>query len=102
MLHSKSTANHECISPGVDFINILRTAFTPAVLLRVRTQSSCQYLFTLFGSTGVKVVHRMLGKLSPGVSFINVLRAVFMLVDPKSAKKTDIFTVFFAILDLQT
>jgi len=38
-------------TPWVDFINVLRTAFTPVAPQSVRTQSSCQYLFMLLGST---------------------------------------------------
>jgi len=37
-------------------------------------------------------------KLTPGVNFINVLWVAFALADPKSVKKTDNFTVFFALL----
>jgi len=33
-----------------------------------------------------------------GVNFINVLRAAFALADPKSTKKTDNLTDFFALL----
>jgi len=33
-----------------------------------------------------------------GVDFINILRAAFTPVDPESAKKTDILTIFFALL----
>jgi len=33
-----------------------------------------------------------------GVNFINVLRAAFTRTDPKSVKKTDDLTVFFALL----
>jgi hypothetical protein len=45
--------------------------FTPSFYARssskrIRTQSSCLYLFTLLGSTSVKAVHRTLVKLSPG------------------------------------
>ncbi len=35
--------------PGLDFINVLRTAFKLVVPQSVRTQSSRQYLFTLLG-----------------------------------------------------
>ncbi len=45
----------------------LRRAFTPVAPKSVRTQSSCQYLFTLLGSTSIKSVHRTLMKLTPGV-----------------------------------
>ncbi len=68
---------------GVNFINVLRTAFTLVDLKSVRTQSSRQYLFTLYGSTSVKAVHRTLMKSTP---------------DLKSAKKTDSLTVFFELL----
>ncbi len=46
----------------------LHTAFTPVAPQSIRTQSSCQYLFTLLGSSSVKAVHRTLMKLSPGVN----------------------------------
>jgi hypothetical protein len=42
----------------------LSSAFTPVAPQSVRTQSSCQYLFTLLGSTRVKAVCRTLMKLS--------------------------------------
>jgi len=45
----------------------LRAAFTPVAPKSVRIQSSCQYLFTLLGSTGAKAAHRTLMKLTPGV-----------------------------------
>jgi len=53
-------------SPGLDFINVLCTAFTPVVPQSVRTQSSRQYLFTLLGPTSVKAVRRTLMKWTPG------------------------------------
>jgi hypothetical protein len=34
----------------------------------------------------------------PGVDFINILRTAFTHVGPKSAKKADSLTVFFALL----
>jgi len=52
--------------PGVNFTNVLRTAFTPVAPQSVRIQSSYQYLFRLLGSTSVKAVHKTLVKLSPG------------------------------------
>jgi len=54
--------------PGVNSSTYLHTAFTPVAPQSVRTQSSCQYLFTLLGSSSVKAVHRTLMKLSPGVN----------------------------------
>ncbi len=43
----------------------LRTGFMPVAPKSVRIQSSCQYLFTLLGSTSIKAVPRTLMKLSP-------------------------------------
>jgi len=42
----------------------LRTAFMPVALKSLIIQSSCQYLFTLLGSTGAKAAHRTLMKLT--------------------------------------
>ncbi len=51
---------------GLNFINVLRTAFALVGPKSVRIQSSSQYLFTLLGSTGVKAVCRTLMKLTLG------------------------------------
>jgi len=40
----------------------------PVATKSVRIQSSCQYLFTLLGSTGAKAAHRALMKLTSGVN----------------------------------
>jgi len=42
----------------------------------------------------------MLMKLTPSVDFTNIVivHAAFLPADPKSAKKTDSWTVFFALL----
>ncbi len=53
-------ADLDSISP-----TYLRTAFTPVSPKSVRIQSSCQYLFTLLGSTATKAARRMLMKLTP-------------------------------------
>jgi hypothetical protein len=65
----------------------LRTTFTPLAPESVRIQSSCQYIFTLLGSTGAKAVHRTLMKLTPGVDFINILEAAFCPQIPKAQKR---------------
>ncbi len=54
------------LTPGVDFINALHTAFALVDPKSVRTQSSCQYLLKLLGSTSVKAVRRTLMKSTPG------------------------------------
>ncbi len=51
-------------SPGVDFINVRRTAFLLVGPKSVRIQSSSQNFFTLLGSTSVKAVGRTLMKLT--------------------------------------
>jgi hypothetical protein len=53
------------LTPELNFINILHTAFTPVAPKSVRIQSSRQYLFTLFGSTSAKAARLMLMKLTP-------------------------------------
>jgi len=85
-------------SPGVDFINILRTAFTLVDPKSVKKIDNLTVFFTLLGSACQKAVRRTLMKLRPGVDFINVLLQAFKHVDPKSAKKTDGLTVFFELL----
>ncbi len=55
------------LTPGLNFINVLHTAFTHVDPESVRIQSNPQYLFTLLGSTGAKAVRRKLMKLTPGV-----------------------------------
>ena len=61
---------HTC-SPGLNFINVLRTAFTHVDPESVRIQSNPQYLFTLLGSTCAKAVRRTLMKLTYGQIMTN-------------------------------
>ncbi len=67
------------LTPCVNFINVLRTAFALVDPESVRTQSSHQYLLTLLGSTSVKAVRRMLMKSTPRVKFINILCKCFFV-----------------------
>jgi len=53
------------LQSGLNFINILCTAFTLIGPKSAGIQSSSQYLFMLLGSKGAKAVHRMLMKLTP-------------------------------------
>ncbi len=55
------------LTPGLNFINILPTAFMPVALKSVRVQSSRQYLFKLLGPTSTKAVRKMFMKLTPGL-----------------------------------
>ena len=50
---------------SVNFTNVLNTDFALVDPESVRTHSSCQYHFTLLGSTSVKAVRRTLMKLTP-------------------------------------
>jgi len=61
------------LTPGVNFINILHTAFTLVDPNSLNKIDNLTVFFTLLGSACVKAVHRTLMKLSPGVNFTNVL-----------------------------
>ncbi len=76
------------LTPGLNFINVLRTAFTLIDPKRVKKTDDLTVFFTLLGSTSVKAVPRTLMKLSPGVNFNDVLRAGFSL---------KLFEAFFAL-----
>ena len=52
--------------PGLNFINVLSTAFKRVDPESIRIQSNPQYLFTLLGSMCTKAVCRTLMKLTPG------------------------------------
>ncbi len=53
--------------PGLNFINILRTAFKFVNPQSIKILLSHQYLFTLWGSASIKAVRRTLMILSPDV-----------------------------------
>jgi hypothetical protein len=55
------------LKSGLNFINILRTAFTHVDPKSIRIQSNPQYFFTLLGSTCAKVARKMLMKLTSGL-----------------------------------
>ncbi len=89
------------LTPGLNFINILGTAFTLADPESVkRYLYDLAVLFTLLRSTSVKAEHKMLMKLTPGLNFINVLHTAFMLAEPKSVKKTVKSSLFLCVWDL--
>jgi len=52
--------------PGLNFINILHTAFTLADSKSVKSYWWLNCFFTLLGSTSVKAVHKTFVKLTPG------------------------------------
>jgi hypothetical protein len=72
------TKSSSVLISGVNFINVLRTAFVLVEILKAWELSQViSIFFTLLGSASIKVVRRTLMKLSPGVNFINVLFARF-------------------------
>ncbi len=81
------------LTPGLNFINVLRTAFTLAGPKSVRIQSSSQYLFTFLGYTGAKAACRMLMKLTLGLLFIEDVRTYGH--DQRMICVADSFTVRF-------
>ncbi len=54
------------LSHGVNFINVLRSAFVLLDPKRVKRYWQLDWILTLLGATGVKAVRRTLMKLSPG------------------------------------
>jgi len=54
------------LRPGLNFINVLRTAFTCAAPRSIKKKVKFSIFFTLLGSTSLKAVRKMLMKLRPG------------------------------------
>ncbi len=52
--------------PGLNFINVLCTAFTPADPKSIKDTNDLTVFFMLLGSTCTKAAHRTLVKLTPG------------------------------------
>ncbi len=52
----------------------------------------------LLRSTSIKAVSKTLVKLTTWLNFTNILHSAFASADPKRAKKTDGFPVFFVLL----
>jgi hypothetical protein len=74
--------------PGLNFINVLRTAFTHIDPECAKKDSQVSGVIWCFWDLrSVKAAHKMLVKLTPGVDSTKVLRAFFMHADPKSSKK---------------
>ncbi len=71
----------------INFINILRAAFTPADPKSAKETVKLAVFIALQGSAPAKVTDRMLMKSTPGLNFINILRTAFTLADPECAKK---------------
>jgi hypothetical protein len=54
-------------TPGLNFINVLRTAFTLVDSESIKNTYNLTAFFTLLESTSIKVVRRILMELTPGV-----------------------------------
>jgi len=54
------------LTSGVNFINVLHTAFTLVDPISVKNTVKSSVSFYTFGISSVKAVHRTLMKLSPG------------------------------------
>ncbi len=54
------------VPSGLNFINVLCTAFAPADPESVKNQFRQQYIFTLLGSECIKAEPRTFMKLTPG------------------------------------
>jgi len=83
------------LTTGINFINVLRTAFTPKC---IKMTVKLSIFFTLLGAMSAKDLSKTLMKLTPGVNFIDILLAALAQRDPESAKKSDNLTVFLALL----
>jgi hypothetical protein len=69
------------LTPEINFINVLRTAFMHVDPESVKIQSNPQFLFTLWGSTCAKAAHRTLMKLTPGITCGNLEKQSFRNVE---------------------
>ncbi len=65
------------LTTGVDFINVLFTAFGLIDPECAKRQSSQQCHLVLLRPTSVKYACRMLMKSSPSINFINILQTAF-------------------------
>jgi len=53
------------LSPGVNFINVLRAAFAPVDPKSVKWYWQLDWILTLLGSTGAKAVRKYVGEIEP-------------------------------------
>jgi len=60
------------LTPGLNFINVLHTAFTPADPKGVKSYWWLTVFFTLSGSTCLKAGRKLLLKFTPGLCWIQI------------------------------
>jgi len=64
---------------GVNFINVLRAAFTHADTESIKKTDNLIVFFTLLGSAWTTAAHRILMKLTPGVNLANNNEQLFCI-----------------------
>jgi len=69
------------IPPGVDFTNILCTAFKCTDPKTAKKDIQLDCIFCAFGTCTVKATCKILVKMAPGVNLTKILQATFVLVD---------------------
>jgi len=67
-LSSRSDQVQKCPS-GVNFINVLRTAFTCVEPKSVKKTVKLSVFFLLLGATGVKAIRKYVGEIEPRCQF---------------------------------
>ncbi len=72
------------LSPGVNFINVLRAAFAPVDPKRVKRYWQLDSILTLLGATGVKAASKYVGKIEPYAQFHQ--RSMYSLYACRSQK----------------
>ena len=66
------------MNAGLNFINVLQAAFTPADPKSGKKLLNFTVFFALLESAGVKAAHRTLVKLTPGLNNINIYTKFFL------------------------
>jgi len=64
---------------GVNFINVLRTAFTLVDPKSVKRNWQLDWILTLLGATGVKAVHKYVGEIEPWCQFHQCFTGAFFV-----------------------
>jgi len=63
--------------PGINFINVLRTAFTRVDPKRVKRHWQLDWVLTLWGATGVKAAHKYVDEITSVAYPISSLLPIF-------------------------
>jgi len=60
------------LTPGVNFINVLRAAFVPVDSKSVKRYWQLDWILTLLGATGVKAARKYVGEIEPWSSYFTM------------------------------